>query len=316
MRNEHIHQHLSAEEVQALLEGELPGRERARAEEHLDSCARCSEELETWRLLFSELGELPALEPRSGFSERVMAEVEVPERMPLAARIRARLGALLPAGAHPEGGRIQDFVDGLLPARQAARVRAHLEACETCAHEATEWRVLMGRLSSLPHKAPSEVFADRVMAGVRIPAPVRAPATQVAPVWARALAFVGRMVPKTRRAWAAISGVAVTPAVTLGLVVYAVFSHSALTPGALAAFLWWKANELAVLLWNAFVSHVLESETLFQVYSLLDSLAKAPWALVGGFAVLSVLMAGALWVLYKNLIVTDTADGGYAHVES
>ena len=191
MRNEHIHQHLSAEEVQALLEGELPARERARAEEHLDSCARCSEELDAWRLLFSELGELPALGPRSGFSERVLAEVEIPEKVPLAARIRARLGALLPAEAHPEGGKIQDFVDGLLPARQAARVGAHLEACEACAHEATEWRALIGRLSALPHRAPSEAFADRVMAGVRVPAPVRAPATEAVPAWARALAATG-----------------------------------------------------------------------------------------------------------------------------
>ncbi len=320
MKNERIHQHLSAEEVQALLEGELPVRERARAEEHVASCAHCSEELEAWRLLFSGLGDLPVLEPREGFAGRVMGELEVPESIPLAARIRARLGALLPAAreTHPAGERIQDFVEGLLSARQAARVRTHIEGCEACARDESEWRSLMVRLSTLPSQAPGEAFADHVMARVRIPsvAPAAAPTAQVAPVWVRALAFAGRLIPKSRRAWAAISGVAVTPAVTLGLVVYAVFSHSALTPGALSAFLWWKANDLAAATWNAFVSHILESAPLFQAYSFLESLTRAPWTLVGGLAVLSVLMGGALWVLYKNLIVTDTADGGYAHVES
>jgi len=319
--NEQIHQHLSAEELQALLEGELPSRERARTEEHLASCARCSEELEAWRLLFSELCDLPALAPHEAFGERVMAGVRVPESMPLAARVRERLGALLPAGsAHPTGERIQDFVEGLLPARQAARTRRHIEGCKACAREATEWRGLMESLSALPQRVPGEGFAERVMANVRVPvsvpSPASAPAARLVPIWARALAFAGRLVPRTRKAWAALSGVAVTPAATLGLVLYAIFSHSALTPGALSAFLWWKANDLAIATWHAFVSHVLESETLFQLYSLLDAVVKAPWALAGGLAVLSVLMGGALWVLYKNLIATEPADGGYAHVES
>lgn len=321
MSNEQIHQHLSAEELQALLEGELPSRERARTEEHLASCARCSEELDAWRLLFSELGDLPVLAPREAFGERVMAGVQVPESIPLAARVRERLGALLPAAsAHPTGERIQDFVEGLLPARQAARTRRHIEGCKACAREAEEWRGLMEGLSALPHRAPSEAFAERVMANVRVPvsvpSPAPAPAARLVPIWARALAFAGRLVPRTRKAWAALSGMAVTPAATLGLVFYAIFSHSALTPGALSAFLWWKANDLALATWHAFVSHVLESETLFQVYSLLDAVVKAPWALAGGLAVLSVLMGGALWVLYKNLIATEPADGGYAHVES
>ena len=320
MSNEQIHQHVSAEELQALLEGELPSRNRARTEEHLASCARCSEELEAWRLLFSKLGDLPALAPREAFGERVMAGVQLPESIPLAARVRERLAALLPAAgnAHPTGERIQDFVEGLLPARQAARTRRHIEDCKACAREAEEWRGLMGSLSALPHRAPGEAFAERVMASVRVraPVPVAAPAARLAPIWARALAFAGGLVPRTRKAWAALSGVAVTPAATLGLVFYAIFSHSALTPGALSAFLWWKANDLAVATWHAFVSHVLESETLFQLYSLLDAVVKAPWALAGGLAVLSVLMGGALWVLYKNLIATEPADGGYAHVES
>ncbi len=316
MSNESMDQHLSAERIQALLEGELPARERLLVEEHVDSCARCAAEVQAWSHLLTQLGDLPELSPSEGFQERVIGRVHLPEHAPLAARIRRRLQALWPSArdVHPTPARLQDFLEGSLPAPQLARVRAHLDGCEVCARDAARWRELLGDLDTLPRLAPAETFADAVMARVRVAAP--APVSHPVPAWRRALVAARRMVPKTRRAWAAISGVAVTPAVSIGLVLYAMFSQPALTPGALASFLGWKLNDVALAAWHGVIARLLESDSVFRIYSLLGSLTTAPWALVGGLAAFSVLTGTALWILYRNLIVHPATDGGYSHVES
>lgn len=314
MKKRHVDEHLSAEALQAFLEGELPRGEHAQLQEHLGACARCSAELDAWRVLFEGLQELPELSPGTEFANRVMAAVEVPGALPLAARIRKRLSSLVGGGSasHPAPAHVQDFLEGILPARQAARVRSHLDGCGVCAAEAASWQTVLTRLDGLERLAPSGGFADRVMAEVRVPAP--APAAQKAPEWRRALAALGRLVPNTRKAWAALSGVAVTPVVTLGLVLWSVFTHPTLTPSALASFVWWKATALASVAWQAVASRVMESAGAFEVFSFLDSLALSPVMLVGAFLVLSVGMIAASWVLYRNLITTDAVDGHYARV--
>ena len=93
--------HLSAEQIQALLEGELPagGQERLRIEEHVAGCARCSAEVDAWRTLFADLHELAALplpRPSAGFADRVMREVQLPE--PAAEVGPGWLRRLLPSG--------------------------------------------------------------------------------------------------------------------------------------------------------------------------------------------------------------------------
>ena len=56
-------QHLSAERLQAFLEGDLPNKEQSRVEEHVAECIRCSEALATWRVLFEDLAGLPSHGP-------------------------------------------------------------------------------------------------------------------------------------------------------------------------------------------------------------------------------------------------------------
>lgn len=300
--------HLSADVLQALLEGELPVGERARAEEHLGACVRCAAELDGWRSLFERLGELPELTPPADFAERVMDEFVTAEPLPLAARIRARLGFAAPS-THPSAERLQDFIERLLPARQAARVRTHLDACPACAAEAASWRTTFTYLQELERFAPSESFATRVMAGVRVSAP--APAR--VPEWTRALRWVRGLVPQTRQAWAAVSGVALTPAVTVGLVLWTVFSHPTLTGAALASFVWWKASALATMAWQALSTRALQSASLFEVYSLFGSLASSPAALAAVFLALSAGTVVAAWVLYRNLFASRRVDGQVAH---
>ena len=310
------HDHLSADRLQALLDGALPPRERARVEEHLGACARCTEELEGWRLLFEDLSALPRHAPGEGFQARVMTSVEIPSALPLGARLRRRLLALLPATRpeHPGSERLQDFLDGALPALQVARLAAHLDECEPCASEAEAWRGVYARLGSAQAFAPAAGFADRVMAAVRLPAPVPAEArTNRAPVvaglrlpdWRRGLAVVSRAVartlPKTRRAWAALAGIAVTPAVTVGLVLYTVFSHPTLTPRALASFAIWKITELASATSGAVVAFALDTGRVLGLGALARSLFEAPAMVAGGALAYSLVCAIALRILYKNL---------------
>ncbi len=316
MSDRTVNPHPGPERLQALLEGQLSAEERLSLEEHVASCARCSAEVEAWTLLFSTLGELPELSPREGFDERVMADVRLAGKIPVAARARERLGAVWARGrrAHPGADRLQELAEGALSAAQAARVRAHLRGCDACAREAEAWSGLMARLGALPELTPTEEFEDRVMEKVRIPAP--APVAETVSARGRALAAMGRIVPRTRRAWAAITGVAVTPMATLGLALYAMFSHPALTPGALVSFAWWHLSDLALGTWHALVARLLESDSLFRAWALLGSVTTSPWVVLGGFVGFSILIGAALWVLYRNVVVTPAVEGGYAHVDS
>jgi anti-sigma factor RsiW len=303
-----VSQHLGTEVLQALLEGDLPARECARAEEHLAGCARCAAELEGWRSLFRSLAELPVHAPSPAFSDRVLAGVARPEPLPLAARVRTFLGLATHEG-HPSAERLQDFAERLLPARQAARLEAHLEGCAHCAVEARAWREAFAHLGRLERLAPSEGFSGRVMAHVRVPAPVPAPASE----WRRALAWARSLVPQTRQAWATVSGVAFTPAVTLGLVLWTVLSHPTLTPGAMASYAGWKVSEFVSFAWQAVASRLLESAGLFEVYSFVGSLPWSPPAVVGAFLALSLSSVAAAYVLYRNLITPHPMDGRVAH---
>ena len=278
--------HLSAERMQAFLEGDLPARERGPIEEHLAGCARCSAELEGWRVLFADLSALASPAPRADFADRVMARVQIPA-----------------AADHLAADVLQDFIDGLLPARRVARVRAHLDACPSCAHELVGWQGVVGALGRLERFAPREGFAARVMAAVRLPTAV--PAAARASVWttagARALVLARRMVPRTRRAWAALSGVAVTPAVIFGLVFYTIFSHPTLTVQALASFALWQLGDLFALGWNAVAGTALELGSILGTGSVIDLIAGSPLLVAGGALAYSAVAAIALRVLYKNL---------------
>jgi len=315
--------HLSAEQIQAFLEGDLPreGRERRLLEEHLKSCARCSAEVDAWRVLFADLSELaarPLPRPSAGFADRVMSAVRIPEPAPQPAR------GWWPS-RHLSGDMLQDLADGLLPVRRAARAHAHLGGCATCAAELEAWRSVMAALAGVPRFSPRESFADGVMAALETRArpqtavarPARTPA-RVAP-WQRALVVTrevaGRMVPRTRRAWAALSGVAVTPAAIFGLLIWVVFSHPTLTPQALASFAMWQISDLLAAGWNGLLATGLTVASTTGYESVLQSLttlARAPLVLAGGALVYSAVAALALRVLYKNLM----AHRHYARVSS
>jgi anti-sigma factor RsiW len=307
--------HLSAERLQDLLEGGLGRSERKRAEDHLAACPRCAAELETWSTLFEELEALPGLRPHEGFAGRVLDRVDLAEPRSLAARMKARAAGVLVGGSdrHVEEELLQDLVDGMLPTRRAARVRAHLETCAPCATEAGSWKGVFRGLNRLPRLEPSAAFADEVMARVRVAAPAPAPRKAMLPGLVPALTAAGRrLVPRTRRAWAALSGAAVTPAVVVSLLLYAVFSHPTLTPGALASFLWWQVTDLAGAGWASLSTVALEGSAMLGLQGVFAALASAPLAAAGIVIAYGALTVLALRVLYRNLMTTRVVDGDYA----
>lgn len=302
--------------LQDFLDGTLAARKATRVGRHLEQCSTCAGAADSWLAVLRRLEGLEKFTPREGFADRVMARVEIPEAVPLAARVRRRFTALIgmPTYEHLPAGMLQDFVDGVLPARALARVESHLGACATCASDAEGWRSVVARLDVLERFEPAPDFADRVMARIRMPQ--AAPAAVRTPAWSGALAAAWKLVPQTREAWAALSGIAVTPAVIVGLVFYVVFSHPTLTLGSLTSFLWWQATEVAAAAFSGFSAAALQSAELFGVYSLFEAVASAPLMAAGGAMAYSLVSALALRVLYRNLIANRPLSGRYAHVSA
>jgi anti-sigma factor RsiW len=308
----HSKAHLTAERIQAFLDEALSEAERAEVQEHATFCGRCQAELETWQLLYFELGELPELSPAPNFRDRVLAGLDT--AVPAAAGENRLLGWLrrgaVRAAEHLDPERLQDYVEGLLPARQMARVSAHLDSCGVCRSEEAQWRGLIQGIEQLPVMAPSSAFAGRVMGQVRLGRLVRPVAARN--VRGRALAWVGRLIPQTQRTWAVISGIAFTPITVVALLTYAVFSNPLVTPAGLASFLWWRISSGATAMMGFLADGLLESPVAFFAYSGLDLLAGAP-AITAMIAVsFSALTGLATWVLYRNLMTTRTVDGKYA----
>ena len=62
-------------------------------------------------------------------------------------------------------------------------LRAHVRGCDLCRHELEDARAVVRELESLPHLAPSPLFAERVMAQVQVIEPVHVAAAHTARRW-------------------------------------------------------------------------------------------------------------------------------------
>jgi len=144
-----------------------------------------------------------------------------------------------------------------------------------------------------------------VMAAVTLPSPVAAPTVVrplgLAPSWRGALAAVTRFLPRSRRAWAALAGVAVAPAATLAMMAYAVLSHPNVTPQGLASFVLWQLAALIGSGSTALFGAGLDVARSLGVDTAVRLVADAPLVVVAGVATYSALSLLALRVLYANL---------------
>jgi anti-sigma factor RsiW len=307
--------HLTAEQIQELLDrGLAPGEEPA-VQEHLAACARCQSEVEAWHGLFAGLGSLAALDPGPAFSVAVMERV--PLRRPLPARIRGWLGARsrVPGGlaVHVPVTDLQDYLEGVLPTRRSSRVEAHLAACGGCRRELAEWEGLADSLAALGRLGPTAGFGERVMTQLRRPVPVPVPFLHAFP--RRVVAWARSLLPRTRKGWATVAGVASAPTITLAALGFELFSRPLLSAEAFLTYLAWKASDLSGALLSAAGDALLESVAVFRVYTLLESASASPLLVGMGGLALSLLSTGSIWVLYKNLLTTPPREGHHAHAQ-
>lgn len=309
--------HVSAERIQALLDGALGEPEERTAREHLSTCARCRSELEAWTTLYRRLGSLAELAPSPGFSGRVLDALPSPEpeRLPLAARIRAwltpgRKVEPVAVRGHVEAPTIQELLDGALPPARTAAMEAHLAGCRLCREEVEQWRGLMVRLDRIPRLEPSPAFAERVMAHVR----VQTAAAIARPGLGERVAAWIALNPRTRKRLAAFAGAAVTPVVSVALMAWTVFSHPLVTPANLVSFLWLKAQGLVTGVAGGVWTRISGNATAFELYSLVEPLTRSAEAAAAAATLLGGLTVAAVWILYRNVIAANPAENGYARL--
>ncbi len=301
--------HMTSERIQEFLDRRLTPEGEAAVREHLSVCPRCQSEAEAWRLLFSDLAELPQLDPGPSFIGAVLEQAPVREATgPRPRQWIAAMSARRPEGVHIPTASIQDYLDGLLPAPPSRRVQAHLAACSSCRDEVQEWESLMAAIPRLGHFAPSPSFAEQVMAQVNVPSPVPARSHRLASIPGRVLGWSRSFLPKTRHGWAVAAGVASTPAITMATLVYLLFSRPLLTPANFGSYLLWKVAAFLSSFMTSASAFVMESGTLYPIYSLLETVGRSPFILGVGGIVFSLASATALWVLYRNLLVTSSDD--------
>lgn len=309
--------HVSAESMQALLDGGLGQKEARALREHVSACARCRSELDAWSTLCGALDGLDELAPSPDFSARVMAGLPrpEPERLPLVARVGAWLGLgrrprPATAGGHPDPATLQELLDGVLAARRTEAVEAHLDGCRLCRDEVGGWRRVMVHLDRLPVLEPSPAFAERVMAHVRVQSAVAAARPSLRERVANWLALN----PRTRKRLAALAGAGVTPAVTVALVAWTVFSHPLVTPGNLASFLWLKLQSLADGLVGTTVTQLTENGAVSRIWPAVETLTRSAEVTAAAATLLGGLTVAAVWILYRNLFAASPAEHGYARL--
>lgn len=301
------HNHIDAERMQALLDGDLSAREAGALRAELDGCPRCHAEFEGWQLLFDELEELPALAPSAHFGDRVLESLPVPERRPMLARLFGRRSAT----GHASSTELQEHLDGRLAARSATRLEEHLAGCARCRSEMDGLHRVVRELDALPMVAPSPDFGEAVMASVRVQLMTRmvmAPTSR----WERAVQWLRSRVPSTGRGWAAVLGAGTAPAVVLALVIQSVFSHELVTVGNLVTFLGFKLAGL----WEAALAMMPQAVFDNPVLGVLGTagawVSTSPTLVAATAVAASGTCLAAIWVLYRNLLLPSVEEGAHA----
>lgn len=134
---------------------------------------------------------------------------------------------------------IELFAEDALPPGEREEVQAHLDRCAQCTAELETSRALFASLEALPRFAPSEGFAEAVMARVNLQ-----------PRESAAFARVRRWLPVTRRGWMTLFGFLLAPLAPLAALAAWLLSQPLVTAGGLltmgerwAVEGWWWAMD-------------------------------------------------------------------------
>ena len=308
-----IQDHVPAARMQALLDERLGAAEATDLQGHIASCARCQAEFDAWSVLFTELGDLGDMTPSVGFTERILRSMPSPAPVPLpvAARVREWLAARRPVrvGGHLRVSSLQQLLDGVLPERRVVAMEAHLDGCRICREEMVSWRSVMRRLDGLARIEPPRGFTERVMAHIRIQSALASarPGRRE-----RLRAWGDSVSPRTRRWVAGLAGAAVTPAATVALVAYqlfSLFSDRQVTLGNLVSFVSLEVQDA----FAAMSAGMGDGAVVSQIASIAQILASSPSAIFAVLTVLTGFTVMAVWVLYRNLVVMNPVSGRHAY---
>ncbi len=294
--------HPTAKRLQALLDGALSGADARKTRAHLAGCSRCQTEFGRWTELFRDLDRLGHLHVPLGFSTQVL------EAWRASAVVEPAAASVPAAAVHPAASALQEFVEGALSREPAEALASHLAACSECSREVESWRAVMARLDELGHVAVPEGFGDRTYRRFR--------RSRRAGAWRRARSVATtlgrRVVPATRKGWAAVAGVASAPAVVVAAVAWVLVSNPLVTPSALLSFVRWKVADAAGATFGGAFEWLSQSLAGFQAYQLVEFVSGSPLAASAGVLAMSVATVSALWVLYRNLFPSSNPRTTYA----
>ena len=203
--------------------------------------------------------------------------------------------------AHLPDQTLEQLAEGTLPAAEAALARAHLEACGRCFAELEGYQSLFAMLGQLPRFAPSPVFADAVMARVRV-------AQQESPV----VAWLKRLVPSTKRGWALIGVVVTAPAAPIALIMAWLLTQPLLSPVTLWQWAWPQMQSAgqAALAWV--MGQALDSIVLGWAEAVYTTLQTVPSTTLGtGAALVGVAIPLSGWG-FLRLVRTPVGSVNYA----
>ncbi len=296
--------HLDDSTFQSYLEAELDHARRFEVEAHLSSCARCSAQLDGWRLLLEELGELPVLEPSQDLPEHVLARMRPMESTNRTLWSRVRSTLQLPsrwASRHPTSEALQDLLDGALESPAAGRLQAHLAECEGCRAEWRTWERLYASIEAIERLRPSPGFAEAVMREFHD----RAEPAPAPPLSARVLAAAGSLLPSTRRRWALACALVLSPAVGMIALATAVFLHPLVTVRDSVLFAAWRFTEAFQAGFARVLQLLVETAIATQGLALVQSLLSSPGLALGALLAIWSTVAAAAWILYRNVVAPN-----------
>lgn len=108
--------------------------------------------------------------------------------------------------SHPNPARLQERLDGALPAGEARALDAHLAACAACARDFAGLKAAVAAFAAAPAPRLTRSFNRKVLAALR-PSPATAYAAAAAgaacAVWTAAVAYA--VVAHGRPSWAAVA---------------------------------------------------------------------------------------------------------------
>lgn len=275
----------------AYLDGELSPADRAAFEARAAADPALRSELRVFRSIFASMKDMESPSPPPDLEVSVIAALQA-RPTPL-----HRLWNWLAESPHgPPTGPFDAILDGRLTARQAAALSSLAARDAEAARVLGGWRRVGHELSRLSHLAPSDEFADRVMARVRLP--------EARQSRAGALIRLRGLWPRRQERLAAASGIAFGPTAAVTGMAYLLFANNPMvTLSNLGSFLWNRGQEFFLGLSQGLIDAGLGIPAAPGGFA---GMVSAP-AIVTSLLLLGGLTLASAWILYRNIVRTTAA---------